>query len=367
MKRLFYFLVISITWISSAEEIYENPFSGYNYNDFTDYTFNYLYEYDYGEGNVTKVKGTNTKVVPTFTPVGFKHWINRTFMSVSNQLTGQEGNYTLINDIINDQGTRGIMTDNYSLLGSWYNEFNYADGTPKTGYLKRNQIWDSFHSTNEIRFVAGKFWKIVGNHSTRATVMGLKPYGFKNLLEIKFETYSTYEFLDVRKTVGGNMDINLVPSYYLNATKKFEGSSLWSKNLGYVYQSGESFSLSKDILVVYGDDTEGVQGFSGEKEEDIRQQILSMFKPHKYSSRLESTLPSIDIHGFTPLNENSLNSINPQLDSWTWNGAFPWVYNGSTDSWFYYAFTGNTCNAYDARSGSWFTFNGVTGVWNQVD
>ena len=60
-------------------------------------------------------------------------------------------------------------------------------------------------------------------------------------------------------------------------------------------------------------------------------------------------------------------ALSPQIDSWTWNGAFPWVYNSSTDSWFYYAFTGNTCNAYDARSGSWFTFNGVTGVWNQVD
>jgi hypothetical protein len=57
----------------------------------------------------------------------------------------------------------------------------------------------------------------------------------------------------------------------------------------------------------------------------------------------------------------------PQLDSWTWNGAFPWVYNSSTESWFYYAFTGNTCNAYDARSGSWFTYNGATGVWNQAN
>ncbi len=364
MKSLIYLLVIFFTSVSSAEDIYENPFLGYNYNDFTDYTFNYVYEYDHGEGNVTKVKGTNTKVVPTFTPVGFKHLINRNFMSHSNQLTGQEGNYTFIMDMINDHGTRVIITDNYSLIGSWYNEFNYADGTPKTGYLKRNQIWDSFRSSNEIRFVAGKFWKIVGNHSTRATVMGLKNYGFKKLLEIKHETYSTYEFLDVRKTVGGNMDINLAPSYYLSATKTSEESSLWSKNLGYVYRSGEFFSLKKDILVVYGDDTEGVQVYSGEEEEDIRQQILSIFKPYKYSVKLESTSPSIDIKGFTALNESSLNSINPQIDSWTWNGAFPWVYNSLTDSWFYYAFSGNSYNAYDARSGSWFTFDSGTGAWN---
>jgi len=53
-----------------------------------------------------------------------------------------------------------------------------------------------------------------------------------------------------------------------------------------------------------------------------------------------------------------------KLDSWTWNGAFPWVYNNATDSWFYYAFSGNSYNAYDARNRSWFTFDSDTGKWN---
>ena len=53
----------------------------------------------------------------------------------------------------------------------------------------------------------------------------------------------------------------------------------------------------------------------------------------------------------------------PLLNSWTWNGAFPWVYNHETASWFYYHFAGNTCNAYDARNGNWFTFNGTSNSW----
>ena len=54
---------------------------------------------------------------------------------------------------------------------------------------------------------------------------------------------------------------------------------------------------------------------------------------------------------------------NSYLDAWTWVGQFPWVYNASTASWFYYHFAGNTCNAYDAHNGNWFTFNGTSNSW----
>jgi hypothetical protein len=51
------------------------------------------------------------------------------------------------------------------------------------------------------------------------------------------------------------------------------------------------------------------------------------------------------------------------LDAWTWNGAFPWVYNANTDSWFYYRFNGNACYAYDVRSNKWFAFDEGHGGW----
>jgi hypothetical protein len=51
------------------------------------------------------------------------------------------------------------------------------------------------------------------------------------------------------------------------------------------------------------------------------------------------------------------------LDSWTWNGSFPWVYNANTDSWFYYRFNGNICYAYDVRSSKWFAFDEGNGGW----
>jgi hypothetical protein len=54
------------------------------------------------------------------------------------------------------------------------------------------------------------------------------------------------------------------------------------------------------------------------------------------------------------------------LDSWTWNGSFPWVYNANTDSWFYYRFNGNICYAYDVRSSKWFAFDEGNGGWRLV-
>ena len=58
---------------------------------------------------------------------------------------------------------------------------------------------------------------------------------------------------------------------------------------------------------------------------------------------------------------SSGNSIS--LSSWTWNGGFPWIYNYSTDSWFYYHFTGNSYLTYDARDGGWYAFNSNTNTW----
>ena len=51
------------------------------------------------------------------------------------------------------------------------------------------------------------------------------------------------------------------------------------------------------------------------------------------------------------------------LGSWTWNGAYPWVYNANTDSWFYYAFSEGKCHTYDARTSKWYTFDGQQKTW----
>ena len=82
--------------------------------------------------------------------------------------------------------------------------------------------------------------------------------------------------------------------------------------------------------------------------------------------KFDSTTKTLKIEDFTEISSTQHEEILNQtkLNSWTWNGAFPWVYNSLTDSWFYYAFSGNSYNAYDARSGSWFTVDSGTGAWN---
>lgn len=69
----------------------------------------------------------------------------------------------------------------------------------------------------------------------------------------------------------------------------------------------------------------------------------------------------------TVLNENSNNvsSIDSSLtlNSWTWNGAFPWIYNYSTSSWFYYNFNGASYYVYDARNSNWYIFNEDGNNW----
>ena len=62
---------------------------------------------------------------------------------------------------------------------------------------------------------------------------------------------------------------------------------------------------------------------------------------------------------------NIIESTQLVLDEggWTWNGAFPWVYNSGTSSWFYYYFTDSSYNLYDARTGKWYTFDSSSKRW----
>lgn len=77
---------------------------------------------------------------------------------------------------------------------------------------------------------------------------------------------------------------------------------------------------------------------------------------------VESTNLSINPLNFSPV-DLSTNSNQTYLNSWTWMGQFPWVYNSETNSWFYYHFSGDTCNAWDARANRWYTFHSESSTW----
>ncbi|MEK9773762.1 MAG: hypothetical protein VW576_09395 [Opitutae bacterium] len=54
------------------------------------------------------------------------------------------------------------------------------------------------------------------------------------------------------------------------------------------------------------------------------------------------------------------------LQSWTWNGAFPWVYDHSSQSWYYYYNNDTGYFVYHSNLNNWFKFNISTGEWSQT-
>ena len=86
------------------------------------------------------------------------------------------------------------------------------------------------------------------------------------------------------------------------------------------------------------------------------------------NSKFDSSTMDLNVSDFIQISKDEFTEqqTQPFLNSWTWNGAFPWVYNHETESWFYYSFAGNTCNAYDARDGIWYSFNNKTGLWENL-
>lgn len=107
-----------------------------------------------------------------------------------------------------------------------------------------------------------------------------------------------------------------------------------------------------------------------ERNTNLKSQQSNEWNYPAESVYTESTLISTNynpiVTSFSNLAQTQLEN-NANLDSWTWNGSFPWVYNSLTDSWFYYYFAGNTCYAYDANNENWFTFNGSSNSWVKSD
>ena len=183
------------------------------------------------------------------------------------------------------------------------------------------------------------------------------------MLLINKQVGSTHQIKDFRETVGNAKRLNAFLSLQLKPIKTSQSNIKVSKNLGIVEEVGEYFGIDENSLLTVGDDSSNVTIFSGEKSNDILQQILSLHPKRAVLYYLDSTSPIIPIQGFKELEFDQFQQNISHLNSWTWNGSFPWVYNHETASWFYYYFAGNTCNAYDTRNGNWFTFNGTSNSW----
>lgn len=350
----------------ASEIYYENPnFKKLNPN--TEYTSNYIQKISYGDGNITTYEIEGTIEIPENQPEGFRLSRSKGVFKFSNPTIGSAGEYTKYTDNIDGWGAWNRKLAKNDFLGQDNSNFIYADGTPKTQYLKKGEVWDTYGVSINNIYALGKYWSFFSWHHSRFTVLGLTKSlikGHEDMLLINKQVASKHQIKDFRETVGNAMRLNAFLSLQLKPIKTYQGHIKVSKNFGVVEEVGEYFGIDENALLTVGDDSSNVTVFSGEKSNDILQQILKLHPKYTVLYYLDSSSPIIPIQGFKELKFDQSQQSIPHLNSWTWNGAFPWVYNSLTDSWFYYAFSGNSYNAYDARSGSWFTFDSGTGAWN---
>lgn len=141
------------------------------------------------------------------------------------------------------------------------------------------------------------------------------------------------------KFLGFSMDISLFMNAYL------------LKDLGeYMINMKGTFSLPSQFTFEYQGQYNSVP---------IPQSFPSIYSQRSYTGRSYSDSPQ----NFTEKSEFS-SPHSGMLQSWTWNGAFPWVYDHSSQSWYYYYFNNGGYFVYHSNLNNWFKFNISSGEWS---
>ena len=185
-----------------------------------------------------------------------------------------------------------------------------------------------------------------------------------------------YEFqgTETISTIWGNFQAAKIKSLisqsyeYFDAIVSFEGDAILVEIPSFTVTAERTEYYVKGFGRYKSISTRTTSSWS-EKNTNLRTQEYNTWEYPMKTVYRESTITSTNFNS-TP--SSFLSNSSPQfknnlyLNSWTWNGSFPWIYNSSTDSWFYYYFVDNKVNAYDARSSSWHTFNHSSEEWVPV-
>jgi hypothetical protein len=209
------------------------------------------------------------------------------------------------------------------------------------GLLSKNSILPS------------SFW--VWKYTTKGTFLGLELietlWGPLYAAKIKLDHTCQITFEDLIDANG--TAVNLLKIRYDDA--KSEETQYYIKGWGF-YKSISKITFGQRVISA----TSILDGLH-------EASISSSDTEPSFISYVEQTLQSHTRGSISPTSFSAItlgeNASTLYLDSWTWNGAYPWVYNANTDSWFYYYFKGSACNAYDARTSKWYTFDGQQKTW----
>ena len=266
-----------------------------------------------------------------------------------------ENEYLVVSEyeIMNgEQNTTSVLESFY--LGNLY--FNSKGRTtttiyeakPMTKYIENNQSWRNMYlgswsyDYNESVSVA-----ITTETNSTTTVVGTElvktVWGELHALVLKTIAFDYHKF-SFNENVGYSAVIGSreTTDYFINRIGIYKSISKYSDltHINDLKSKIDDEAYFNFIWAVLGG-------------EDSYQTIVDDFiKNHDISSVVREFKSTNKL--LTPIDYLILNSgtSTTELNTWTWNGAFPWVYNHETESWFYYHFAGNTCNAYDARNGN---------------
>jgi hypothetical protein len=248
----------------------------------------------------------------------------------------------------------------YGILGTNSNStetINY-NGLPSKRFLAKGEEWITIingESNSGITFAGigdtSNIWFSIHQSIIKTKIVGISkistPWGNLDSLHLTEDIITDYYFQES-------------DSFTQLCLQVVQADCFYVKGLGLFRRQSSSNFIKTDLQ-------ENEDHFNPTNRLSLSEVPSTYHKLFKTSEqKFDSTTMTLNIQNFTEISSTQYQEILNQtkLNSWTWNGAFPWVYNSLTDSWFYYAFSGNSYNAYDARSGSWFTFDSGTGAWN---
>ena len=249
------------------------------------------------------------------------------------------------------------------LLGGGEN-FLVFSNRPKTNYIKDSSKWKEI-ATNFFSYEhnSSVYINVKVESNSSSNIVGTKqiitPWGSLNAIEVrevrddyiqlKPSNISYYQYAFISRQ-------NLFTKLYINGIGFYSGTSSFS-NL----ERRDSSSAGDKISSLSIDTYSVFPSWSAPEATEIELKFTENQKLARSTQNFQSSNVKFNPKSYLPKDEFS--QTTSELNSWTWNGAFPWIYNHETASWFYYYFASDTCNAYDARNGNWFTFNGTSNSW----
>ena len=245
-----------------------------------------------------------------------------------------------------------------------FDSFLVFSNRPKSKYIKDSTKWNEVTTTFfsydhnssvniNVKVESNSTLNLVG------TKQIITPWGSLNAIEVrrirddyiqlKPNNFSYYSYAFVSRQ-------NLSTSLYIKGLGFYSSTNTYSN-----VDRRDSSSMSDKISLLSIDTYSDIPWSSVPEATEIE---LKFIENHKIASSIQNFQSSnVKFYPKSYLPKDELSTTTTELNAWTWNGSFPWVYNHETASWFYYHFAGNTCNAYDARNGNWFTFNGSSNSW----